>query len=245
MCWATCPGGYYANNTDSKCYLCPSDLKCGTCTYSSVVGSAICTSCAYNSFFQQSTYSCQTLCNAKQYGNKGNNTCMSCDSSCNNCTGAGPSQCSTCNGTLLLVQNLTGSYCIVSCNPIGYTQSSTTCLSCDLTCYTCNSTSNSDCTSCPNGTFLTKNYCLYVCPPATFPNTTLSKCMSCDGSCTFCFGPTIDNCTGCITGMVLYNFTCTLTCPAGYTLNQWNVCFEPQMFTLTILWITLVVLMMI
>ncbi len=169
---------------------------------------------------------------------------MNCDSSCMSCNGAGPSQCSTCNGTLL-VQNLTGSYCIASCNPIGYTQSGASCMPCDLTCYTCSGTSNSDCTSCPNGTFLTKKYCLYVCPPTTFPNTTINKCMSCDGSCTFCFGPTIDNCTGCISGMVLYNFTCTLTCPAGYTLNQWNVCFEPQMFTLTMLWITLMLLMMI
>jgi hypothetical protein len=26
--------------------------------------------------------------------------------------------------------------------------------------------------------------------------------------------------------MVLFNFTCTLTCPRGYTINQWNVCYE-------------------
>jgi hypothetical protein len=38
--------------------------------------------------------------------------------------------------------------------------------------------------------------------------------------------------------MVLFNFTCTLSCPAGYTVNQWNVCFEcviQYMVTLAIL----------
>ncbi len=68
-----------------------------------------------------------------------------------------------------------------------------------------------------------------VCPPAKYPSDTNNKCNSCDGSCTFCFGPTIDNCTACITGMVLFNFTCTTTCPKGYTVNQWNVCFEGRM----------------
>lgn len=68
-----------------------------------------------------------------------------------------------------------------------------------------------------------------VCPPAQFPSDAINKCLACDGSCTFCFGSTIDNCTACITGMVLWNFTCTTSCPKGYTVNQWNVCFEMKM----------------
>ena len=241
MCWSSCPGGYYPNNTDSKCYLCPTELSCGNCTYSGVGAAAVCTSCSYGNYFQSSTSSCSSACNATQFGSKGNNSCLGCDSSCMSCSGPGPSFCTSCNG-MLLVQNLTGSYCVSACNPVGYSKSGGNCLACDKTCLTCSGTSNSDCLSCPNSTFLTKKYCLYVCPPTTFPNTTSNQCSSCDGSCTFCFGPTIDNCTGCISKMVLYNFTCTLSCPAGYSLNQWNVCFEPQIAVLAALWLAVAML---
>lgn len=98
---------------------------------------------------------------------------------------------------------------------------------------------DNQCSSCLNETYLSSGYCRYVCPPASFPNTDTNECNLCDGSCTFCFGPTIDNCTGCIDGMVLYNFTCTLSCPSGYTVNQWNVCWEGYMLVVIVLLILL------
>jgi proprotein convertase subtilisin/kexin type 5 len=84
---------------------------------------------------------------------------------------------------------------------------------------------------------------MYVCPPTSFPSTTTNTCSPCDGSCTYCFGPTINNCTGCITGMVLYNFTCTINCPTGYTLNQWNVCFEQILYAVGLGWAALALLL--
>ena len=231
MCWSVCPGGYYANDTASTCFICPTDINCGNCTYTNTSNTVICTSCAYGYFYQASTSTCLSSCNSTQFANKGDNTCVSCDAACLSCTGPNNSTCSSCSGGLLLIQNLTGSYCISACNPIGYVQSGVSCLACDTSCYTCSGTANNECASCNNGSYLSaSSYCRLVCPPATWPNTTTNTCDACDGSCTFCFGSTINNCTGCITGMVLYNFTCAISCPSGYTVNQWNVCHEPYLY---------------
>lgn len=224
MCWATCPGGYYSNSTDGKCYLCPQSLNCGNCTIVNATSTVQCTSCAYSYYFQVSTSTCSSSCAGNQYGNNGNNSCMGCDPSCTTCSGPGASFCTTCPIGKFYIANITGGYCIDACNPIGYTSSGSNCLACDPSCYTCIGSSPSQCLSCFNGTYLSSQYCRYVCPPATYQDSVLNKCMACDGSCTYCFGSTINNCTGCISGMVLYNFTCTLTCPAGYTVNQWKVC---------------------
>ena len=226
MCWSICPGGYYSNDTDNKCYICPSAINCGNCTYSNSSNSVICTTCSYGYFFQTALSTCVSTCNSSQFAFKANNTCLSCDIGCASCDGPVSSSCLSCGTGLMYVKNLTGKYCISGCNPVGYTASGTNCLDCDVSCYTCSGTANSDCTSCANGSYLSSSYCRLVCPAATYPNTTTNVCSGCDGSCTFCFGPTINNCTGCISGMVLYNFTCTLSCPEGYTVNQWNVCFE-------------------
>lgn len=224
MCWAVCPGGYYPNNTDSTCHICPTASHCNNCSYSNITLVVTCTSCVSGYFFQYATSSCGTSCNSSMYGNKGSNTCNFCDFSCLTCFGPGNTFCLTCPVGSYLVQNLTGGYCISSCNPVGYVQSGSNCLACDPSCLTCSGTSSSACLSCPVSTYLSTGYCMFVCPPASYPDTPSRRCLNCDGSCTFCFGPTINNCTACVTGMVLFNFTCTLACPTGYTLNQWNVC---------------------
>lgn len=142
MCWSVCPGGYYSNDTDNACHICPTNINCGNCTYSNSTNTVICTTCAYGYFLQASTTSCVASCNSTQYANKGNNTCISCDAACSSCTGPNNSTCSTCGAGLFLVQNLTGGFCISACDPIGYTQSGTSCLACDTSCYTCSGTAN-------------------------------------------------------------------------------------------------------
>jgi len=226
MCWSVCPGGYYANDTDSSCHICPVGLNCNNCTYLNSSAVVQCTSCIYNYFFQSSISSCVSSCNSTQFANKGNNSCMSCDSSCLTCGGPGSSFCNSCTPSLFFIANVTGGYCIAGCLPVGFTQSGTSCLSCDLTCYTCSGTASNECSSCLNGTYLSGGYCRYVCPAATYPNNALLLCSTCSSYCTYCFDSTNNNCTGCISGMVLFNFTCSLACPAGYTINQWNVCFS-------------------
>lgn len=226
MCWSVCPGGYYANDTACACQICPVNLNCGNCTFRNTTSTVICTSCAYNYFLQASTSTCQSQCNTNQFANLGNNSCLGCDTSCLTCSGPGPSLCRTCLSPLLFLSNVTGGFCLSACPVIGYFESGGICLACDISCLDCSGSSSSQCTVCFNETYLSSGYCRLVCPPATYPNTASNLCSPCDGSCTFCFGPTINNCTACISGMVLYNFSCTLTCPKGYTVNQWNVCFE-------------------
>lgn len=240
MCWSVCPGGYYSNDTACACQICPVNLNCGNCTYNNASSAVLCTSCAYGYFLQTSTSTCQSQCNSSQFANLGNNSCLGCDSSCLTCSGPGPSLCATCSSPLLFLSNVTGGYCLSSCPTSGYYQSGgVSCLACDSSCAYCSGSSTSQCTSCPNGTYLSSGYCRLVCPPAAYPNSISNQCSPCDGSCTFCFGPTINNCTACITGMVLYNFTCTLTCPKGYTVNQWNVCFESTLQALMAVFVLL------
>lgn len=243
MCWSFCPGGYYANKTIGACILCPVGLNCGNCSYFNLTNSVLCTSCSYGYYYQSISQTCLSSCNSSQFAFKGNNSCISCDSSCLTCGGPGSSFCSSCQSPNLFKSNVTGGYCISSCNSTGfYNSAGVLCMACDYSCTNCSGASASECTSCPSGTYLSSGECRFVCPPACYPNDGLNICSSCDGSCTFCFGPTINNCTGCISGMVLFNFTCTLSCPTGYTVNQWNVCFAPflkWLFPVIIMWIAL------
>ena len=142
MCWSICPGGYYANDTANTCFICPTDINCGNCTYSNSTGAVICTTCAYGFFFQSSTSTCASSCNSTQYANKGNNTCIGCDAGCLTCNGPDNSTCASCNSSLFLMQNITGAYCVTACNPVGYVQSGTYCLACHVSCYTCSGTTN-------------------------------------------------------------------------------------------------------
>lgn len=239
MCWSVCPGGYYSNDTSNACHICPTTFNCGNCTYQNSTDTVVCTSCAYGYYFQASDSTCTSGCNSTQFANKANNTCIECSPACVSCYGPSESSCTSCPSGEKLLTNVTGSFCVTTCDPVGYTTSGGfNCLACDSSCYTCGGTANNECSSCQNGTFLSSGYCRLVCPTGTYANITNNQCSSCDGSCTFCFGPTIDNCTGCISNMVLYNFTCTLSCPSGYTVNQWNVCYDyylTMLITLTLL----------
>ena len=62
MCWSVCPGGYYANDTNSACHICPTDLNCGNCTYDNITTSVKCTSCSYGYFFTSATSTCASTC---------------------------------------------------------------------------------------------------------------------------------------------------------------------------------------
>jgi proprotein convertase subtilisin/kexin type 5 len=149
MCWSVCPGGYYSNDAASACQICPVNLNCGNCTYKNTTNTVLCTSCAYGYFFQGSSSTCTPYCNSNQFANLGNNSCLTCDSSCLTCSGPGPSLCSSCLSPLLFESNVTGGFCISFCPTVGYFQSGgVVCLACDLTCLNCSGSSPSQCTSC-------------------------------------------------------------------------------------------------
>ena len=227
MCWSFCPGGYYTNDTLGACVLCPIALNCANCSFFNATNDVKCTSCKYGYFYQSSSNICTASCSTTEFPFYGNNTCISCHANCVTCSGPGESFCKTCLGPLFYKSNITGGYCIATCDQLGYYNAgSVACQPCHVTCLNCSGSSLSQCTACNNGTYLSSGECRYVCPPEKYQNLLSNTCSGCDGSCIYCFGPTIDNCTTCITGMVLYNFTCTLTCPKGYTVNQWNVCSD-------------------
>jgi proprotein convertase subtilisin/kexin type 5 len=74
----------------------------------------------------------------------GNNSCLSCASSCLTCIGPASSQCSTCLTPLLFESNVTGGFCLSACPVVGYFKSGgISCLICDISCLNCSGSSPS------------------------------------------------------------------------------------------------------
>ena len=225
MCWSICPKGFYANPSSGKCEVCPAGLLCTSCGYYSGNSTTYCTACSYGTYYQAATTVCGTTCLSTQYKNTWNNSCNDCDVACTTCNGPTAYSCTSCIATSYLLVNSTGGYCQASCPALGYIQIGTNCQLCDPTCSTCNGISVSSCADCASNYYFFSGYCRYVCPNATYPDSTSWQCLACDVSCSYCFGGTSSSCTSCATGLYLYNFTCSGSCPAGMLPNQWNVCF--------------------
>ena len=62
---------------------------------------------------------------------------MTCNAVCLTCGGPGNDFCTSCNTSYVYLYNVSGGYCMDSCNATGYTLSATNCLACDDTCLTC------------------------------------------------------------------------------------------------------------
>lgn len=142
MCWFFCPGGYYTNDTIGACQLCPVPLNCANCSYFNDTDSVQCTSCKYGYFYQSSSKICAPTCSSNQYPFYGNNTCLECHGNCLTCFGPGESFCKSCLAPLLITSNISGSYCISTCNQTGYYNAgSVSCLPCHVSCLNCSGSS--------------------------------------------------------------------------------------------------------
>ena len=91
-CEASCPSGYYEDNTLRTCPQC--DPACLTCSGS---GSSSCSSCS------------------PQFYSSGANQCSTCDPLCDGCTGAGNALCSSCQTSSYSVEG-TSLTCVSDCS---------------------------------------------------------------------------------------------------------------------------------
>ena len=65
-----------------------------------------------------------------------------CHANCLTCFGPGESFCKSCLAPLLLTSNISGSYCISTCNQTGYYNAgSVSCLPCHVSCLNCSGSS--------------------------------------------------------------------------------------------------------
>lgn len=105
---------------------------------------------------------------------QGNGNCVPCLEGCMNCT-------------------LNGD-CIGACKRRYFSKDNKTCSKCDITCSSCNGSTNEDCLSCEAGLLLTNG-----------------SCTGCSSRCLTCSAPTV--CSSCRSGMILDKGQCRSTCP--------------------------------
>ena len=241
MCWTICPKGFFADPVLGKCTLCTDSLNCVACTYNASNQQDYCTSCKYGYYFQSSSSTCGTTCLSTQYQNTWNNSCNDCDAACATCNGPTSFSCTSCANTFYLLTNATGGYCVTTCPTIGYIEIGVNCQPCDSTCSSCNGVNANECANCSANYYFHSGYCRYVCPNATYGNSSTWQCSNCDSTCNYCFGGNSSSCTSCATALYLYNFTCVATCPDGMLPNTYNVCYESylvfMMIVLLLFWL--------
>ena len=200
ICTATCPNGQYKNTTSSTCLLC--SASCLTCVNSATE----CVTCGLSNagihLFKYLT-TCLAVCPNGFWANSTEYTCDACTAGCLTCTGAGLSNCMTCN-------NATGSpyhkqvgatVCGPTC-PAGQFISAATpnfCQLCASNCVTCSILAD-NCTSanCSINFFYLNNTCLSTCPNQYYADASLRQCTLCTSGCALCFGAGLSSCTSCM-----------------------------------------------
>ncbi|XP_031505761.1 uncharacterized protein LOC116268094 [Nymphaea colorata] len=190
-CYNTCPGGSYATSTSGVhlCTACPTG--CTTCSL--VSGTVQCTVCAAVSslnFYLSGTSCVQNCPSGKYAGTNGNGdpACLSCDSPCATCTGAGASACLSCStGRLIYNTNTCG-----SCASGTFANSGTTCAPCDANCGTCQ-TSATNCLTCglissQQSYLYSDNKCYTTCPAGSYKDDSSGSylCTACPAGCAQC-----------------------------------------------------------
>jgi proprotein convertase subtilisin/kexin type 5 len=112
-----------------------------------------CTKCPEGQVLDAASGKCSSGCPAKQYYDENEQTCKACGSNCLKCSSAG--ECDLCQEGAS--KNIGTADCFISC-PVGtYTLSTnidSQCLPCHSTCSQCSGPLESDCTVCPEATYL-------------------------------------------------------------------------------------------
>jgi proprotein convertase subtilisin/kexin type 5 len=261
-CYPACPSGTYLADPSNKiCESCHE--SCGSCTSGSAEGCDTCKSDLYihnnkcntdcpNGFFKDEIFKrcsacvddnceiclatgCQ-VCKAGKILSSTSQTCVSCDSSCLECTGPSATDCKNCAAPLILHSK----QCLETC-PDGTFFSSNSCTQCHSSCNTCTSGSSSSCLTCPTGTIKASNgecqsckspcqTCIRdpsqctSCKQGYFISSRYS-CTSCSRNCGSCSGEALSNCEACSEGyfMTAEN-ECVSECPRGTYPDEKSMC---------------------
>ena len=154
VCGSSCPNGYFPDSTARSCLPC--DQSCTTC----ISSSTNCNSCS-SQHFPSAPFPA---------------SCANCDAACNECSGAGNSNCQACAVNYYPV-DLLPSTCVANCrdHASNFYLDGSLCKECASECGTCSGPLNSNCDSCAVSRYeivghpsSSPMYCLSSCPSFYF-----------------------------------------------------------------------------
>jgi hypothetical protein len=191
---------------------CSSIANCSTCNKNG--SSFICDSCRSSyCLYSDASIKCGSCCDHGYYIESINssNVCTKCPTNCNTCTGI--SSCSSCIGSLYLLN----SDCVSDCGPAKYKNTSNyECSDCLEKCEVCSD--GNSCSLCASSTVYTSssNKC-EACPGGSYYES--GVCVACSTLCASCYDST--SCTECVLNASISQEKCT--CILNYT-NIDNIC---------------------
>lgn len=234
-CVEACPSGTYLDETTCR----PCIDNCAVCTNSS-----ICIQCLPGSL-KVSQGACLKSCPASTYIAFQNNTCYECHSSCMECSGPSPYNCTQC---LSAQYHLTEGACVLTtnCSPGKFFDSRAfECKLCDESCAECNGREASDCSACYPGHVFSDGHCVpsvLSCGKGEYFSTETSSCAICPPGCSQCTDSV--SCVMCHSGYFLHTSQvdqsavnkklCVKSCPPGfYGDSVGKVCVDCSPFCKT------------
>ena len=201
-CYSECPEGYYSS--ESACETC--NEACKTCTGPT---SKDCSTCNSNYYLYEGE--CLAECPENYRKVEGKCVLICSQSSCLRCTEKDLDVCYECQEDYALYNQT----CYYVC-PSGLYKESSSCLSCNETCSTCNGPYSNNCTSCPDSTYFYESTCLESCPDGLVPKNGVCR-EPCKSPCEDCRTSDLEYCISCSSGYsYLFEGSCYQVCPEGF-----------------------------
>ncbi|KAL4502402.1 hypothetical protein ABPG72_011989 [Tetrahymena utriculariae] len=220
-----CSQNQFYDSVNYQCVNC--DTSCLTCQ--DINNLNICTSCLAGKILYNQA--CIDSCPDQTY--LSNSNCLPCNSNCKTCV-VSDTQCTSCYSPFTVVgtscQCLIGNYnpntktCIQCSQNQLYDNVHYLCISCDLSCLTCQDINNLNiCTSCLTGKILYNQTCLDSCPDQTYLSN--NNCLPCNSNCKTC---TVSDtqCTSCYSPFTVVGTSCQ--CLKGNYNPNTKTCIECQ-----------------
>ena len=202
-CVKNCPAGYYSDNHQQVCSICPP--FCGTCN-----ATDYCLSCAQPDSTPKKG-ACPQPCGAGEFYNIDSNECQVCSGYCDNCINE--KVCASCKDDRLLS---TEGACVISCpnsTVVNVVTGRCELTNCHESCATCTGPEPDQCLRCAPPRVFRQQSCIDSCPEGQV--LTEDSCIDCDSACKTCAGVTDADCLSCIPDRYLDDHTCVTSCRHG------------------------------
>ncbi|XP_019388732.1 PREDICTED: proprotein convertase subtilisin/kexin type 6, partial [Crocodylus porosus] len=163
---------------------------------------------------------CVNSCPSGFFGDDTVRRCRRCFKGCENCTGRGQTQCTTCRRGYYHHQET--NTCAMLC-PAGFysEERQKRCLKCHQSCRKCIGHPDK-CTACKDGFSLSGDSCVPECQPGMYLSREARKCEGCQASCQTCAEPGKEECVPCAKDLPLHEWQCVPACREGFYPEEMN-----------------------